>query len=388
MKRAAVAAAVVWSAVLVAWGPAAAQEVPAVPVPPTPPAAPAAEKQGLPSMKPEGTLFQRYWYMVQDREKEDPGVDEPHANSFELWRGYFGARGQLLPWLTFRFTSDVGAEKTPKTSEAAAHVHGTGAEDETTEAAGDHTHAVAAETRYELFVKYAWLQAELTDGLSLRAGVVDNPYHEFVDRYWGCRYVSRNAGDEFGLWNTADVGWYLRYAVGDKLGEVALGMVNGGGYKQAADTDENKNLWFYAMFTPFRPLGGMGERLSFGAWTEHTLVFSEHLDHPTVMSAFAGYKDSWDTRLRPAGEAHVRGEVRRGRRPGAVGAGAWGVPPAGHAVEGGAPGALLAVAGGPGRRCVVHDQRGAGRPELCPRVHVLRRAVWRVHVVLRALVVC
>ena len=222
----------------------------------------------------ENRAFIRYWYNVQDSAVQGDGEKEPHANSFELWRYYFGAKAQVTPWLKARFTTDVGSDSA-----------------QTSTAADDgHSHKNPGEPRYGVYVRYAWLQAELMDNLCLRAGVIDNPYHSSTDKMWGYRYVFKNIGDEEKLWKSADAGAYLRYDLPSDFGYVVLGAVNGSGYKKFEDTDSAKNMLLQTWLQPLKAMGGFGDGLVVGAYVDYTLGSGDHEDTRLVYTGLAGYQ--------------------------------------------------------------------------------------------------
>ena len=211
----------------------------------------------------EGTAFVRYWIKLQDKEA---GGSEEYKNSFELWRFYIGLKSKLASWLTARVTADVGPEK------------------------GD-----GGDSRYGLFLKYGWFDAEFVKGLHLRAGIIDHPYHSKTDKFWGYRYVFMNIGDEEKLWHSADLGLYLKYVIPKKIGEVAIGFVNGSGYKKALDEDGSKDIWGHLWLTPFAPLGKVGERFVLGGHLSYPLTPNDQIDKALLYSLFAGYSDDWFT---------------------------------------------------------------------------------------------
>ena len=229
------------------------------------------------SIKLEAKAYLRYWYQVQDPHVEASGEKEPNANSFEVWRFYFGPKVQVTPWLLVRLTADVGPEKSLTSSEA---------ED-------GHSHKVSASTRYELFLKYAYAQIRFAPGLHLRAGMIGNPYHGFTDKLWGGRYVAKNLGDEEKLWNSADLGLNLYYVLPGDYGELGVGFVNGAGYKKATDTDANKELWIHAALSPFAGLGDLAKRFKLAMLLQYDVpVVSDATQH-LLASALVGYKGEW-----------------------------------------------------------------------------------------------
>jgi hypothetical protein len=221
----------------------------------------------------ENKAYLRYWYEIQDSDVQGKGEDEPHDNSFELWRYYFGIKAQVAPWLKARFTVDVGKDKA-----------------QTSDEADGHTHETPGDPRYGLYAKYAWLEAKLAPNLYLKAGILGNFYHALTDKLWGYRFVFKNIGDEEKLWNSADIGVTLRYQLPAGIGDLLVGAVNGSGYKKALDIDGGKNLWAQAWLYPLAPLGGFGEDIVLGAYLDYALTFADDEDQLLFYSALVGYK--------------------------------------------------------------------------------------------------
>ncbi len=236
------------------------------------------------SLTLEGRAYFTYWYDLQDEQKRDEGEKEPHNNSFELTRFYFGVRARLAPWLSLRLTSDVGPErKRVKTSSG-----------------GDpgHTHEVDGEQSLQFFIKYAYMDATLAQGLVLRAGVVDHPYSNYLDDFWGYRFVFKNVGDEEKVYDSADAGFQLRYTLPQNMGLLAVGAFNGAGYKNSRDSDGAKDAWLFFHLTPLRGMGELAGRFGLAGWVSHGvnlgsdapthLVYSGSLTYqcPTVTLAY------------------------------------------------------------------------------------------------------
>ena len=225
----------------------------------------------------EAKAYLRYWVQVQDSHVEGAGENEPLDNSFEVWRFYFGPKVQVTPWLLLRLTADVGPEKSGASGPA---------ED-------GHTHEITGSTRYGLYLKYAYAQFRLTQGLHLQLGSLGNPYHGFTDKLWGGRYVAKNLGDAKKLWNSADLGLNLYYELPKDLGKIGVGFVNGAGYKKALDTDANKEFWLYATMSPLASLGELAKRFKLAMLLQYDLpVVSDATQH-LLASGLLGYKGKW-----------------------------------------------------------------------------------------------
>lgn len=221
----------------------------------------------------EAKAYIGYWFELQDAAFEAAGEEEPLDNSFELSRFYFGVKAKVRPWLKARFTLDVGADKKQTSSEDDGHVH-----------------KVPGDARYGAYVKYAWFEAKLHEGLYLKAGVVDNPYHGLTDKLWGYRYVFKNVGDAEKLWNSADVGAYVKWEVPAGLGNLYVGATNGSGYKHAKDEDSSKNVWFQAWLNPLKPIGGFAGNIVIGGYGEYTLALTDGQDKLFSYSGILGYQ--------------------------------------------------------------------------------------------------
>lgn len=248
--------------------PAIAADGDSAPVPPAPATVAKAEALTL-----EATAYFRYSYTIQDAPSQSDDETEPHENAFELMRFYFGARARLNPWLSARFTADVGPESPTKWEQAGSSVE------------------VPGNQRYGLYAKFAWLQADLTKDLSLRFGIIDNPYNDFTDKFWGYRYTFKNIGDEEKLWEGADVGAYLRYMLPNDMGEVTAGLVNGSGYKSFADNDLSKDFWLEAVVAPLKGLGGIAANFKLAGYLVYTIPLEEDPAKRLFLSGFVGYQD-------------------------------------------------------------------------------------------------
>jgi len=231
------------------------------------------------SIKIEATAFIRYWAQLQDSHVEGAGEKEPYANSFEVWRFYFGPKIQATDWLFLRLTADVGADKT-FTSE---------------EADDGHTHKVPGDPRYGFFIKYAYADVRFAPGLILRFGSQANIYHSFTDKLWGKRYVYKNVGDEENIWHSASLGLNLIYDLPGDHGQVGLGFANGAGYKKALDTDANKELWLQANLSPFASLGDVASRFKLAMLLQYDVPVVSGADQHLMATGLVGWKGKWFT---------------------------------------------------------------------------------------------
>ncbi len=82
----------------------------------------------------------------------------------------------------------------------------------------------------EVFIKKAYVQAKLGNGLFLRAGAADAPWIPYVEKFYGYRYVQNTMTDRLSYGTSADWGFH---AGGDTAGgfSYAASLTNGRGYR-------------------------------------------------------------------------------------------------------------------------------------------------------------
>jgi len=97
------------------------------------------------------------------------------------------------------------------------------------------------------------------------------------------------------VWNSADLGAYLRFQLPAGLGQVSAGAFNGAGYKNALDTDSAKHLWAFANLTPLAPLGPVAERFTLAGFVSRGFNISAHSLKKLTWSGMLAYKDAWLT---------------------------------------------------------------------------------------------
>jgi hypothetical protein len=88
----------------------------------------------------------------------------------------------------------------------------------------------------QLFVKKAWVQANLGPAFKLRAGADDMPWIPFVEGLYGLRYVEPTLVDKHKFGNSSDWGLHA-FGGGDKLWSYKVAVVNGAGYKNPSRSD-------------------------------------------------------------------------------------------------------------------------------------------------------
>ena len=83
----------------------------------------------------------------------------------------------------------------------------------------------------QLFIKKAWVQAKISDGLVLRAGSSDLPWIPLVEGQYGFRFVEKLLIDRLNFGTTTDWGVHAAGKFSDGLFSYAVSGINGGGYK-------------------------------------------------------------------------------------------------------------------------------------------------------------
>ncbi|MGH8279985.1 MAG: hypothetical protein ACRETQ_10565 [Gammaproteobacteria bacterium] len=85
-----------------------------------------------------------------------------------------------------------------------------------------------------LFVKKAFVQAQLDRAATLRLGAADMPWIPFDENIYGYRFVENTLIDRLHFGNSAD--WGAHFLGSNDWSDYAMSLVNGGGYKNPART--------------------------------------------------------------------------------------------------------------------------------------------------------
>jgi hypothetical protein len=84
--------------------------------------------------------------------------------------------------------------------------------------------------KYDVFVKHAFVQAQVAPELAIRAGSADLPWVPFVEDLYGFRYVENVLIDRTKFGTSADWGVHAGGKLGGGLASYAVSAVNGRGY--------------------------------------------------------------------------------------------------------------------------------------------------------------
>lgn len=186
----------------------------------------AAESEPGPKVELQGLVYSHWGLDLSDGARA--------YNEFALDRAYFGAKAQITPKLGARVMLDADHMKAVETD----------------------TGEFTVDTKYRVFVKYAWLEWKgLAPGVKLRAGVIDTPYQPVQDNFWGHRYVHMGLADQEKVLSTADLGVALTGDHAKGLVSWSAGVFNGEGYGKL-EVDAGKSV--QARFT-LDPLAAQGK---------------------------------------------------------------------------------------------------------------------------------
>jgi len=97
------------------------------------------------------------------------------------------------------------------------------------------------DSKTQVFVKKAYLQAKFSDAAVLRAGSADMPWIPYVESFYGYRYVENTMTDKLHLANSADWGAHLGGKAMGGMINYAVSIVNGNGY---SDPTRSKSVDF------------------------------------------------------------------------------------------------------------------------------------------------
>lgn len=158
-----------------------------------------------------GQIFANYqWNTTQTGPTEN-------FNQFSFNRWYSTVRAELSEQLNFRGTTDA------KLSDAG----------------------------YSFIIKYAYVDWHIRPGLTMRAGIQQTGWQNYVNSVWGYRGIAKSMAQYQGHLSMADLGATLTAQLPDAWGEVSAGVLNGSGYR-AAEGDQFKDLMGRVRLTPFR----------------------------------------------------------------------------------------------------------------------------------------
>ena len=137
-------------------------------------------------------IFAHYHY---DMTEDDS--DQPSANEFDIKRVYLDFKNTIDKTLSVRITTDVGRTNDKK---------------------------------LESFLKYAYLQAKVAEGVKVRVGAAGTPMVGFSDKFWGQRWLAKSFTDQEKVLSSADLGVHALGKHSDGLLSWSAAVINGEGY--------------------------------------------------------------------------------------------------------------------------------------------------------------
>ena len=139
-----------------------------------------------------GLIFAHYHYDLTETDSDESG-----PNEFDIKRVYLDYKNTIDNTLSVRITTDVGRTNDKK---------------------------------LESFLKYAYLQAKLVEGIKIRVGSAGTPMVGFSDKFWGQRWLSKSFTDQEKILSSADLGVHALGKHSDGLFSWSAAVINGEGY--------------------------------------------------------------------------------------------------------------------------------------------------------------
>jgi hypothetical protein len=164
----------------------------------------------LPPTRFSGQIFANYSWNTTGTEATE------RFNSFALKRWYFTVNSSLSEQVGFRGTTDVKP----------------------------------SDTGYTVIVKYAYIDWAVQPWLGLRAGVQQTGWQNYVNNVWGYRGVAKTMAQYQGHLSMADLGATLTADLPNGVGQAALGVLNGQGYR-SVEANRFKDVTARLRLTPF-----------------------------------------------------------------------------------------------------------------------------------------
>jgi hypothetical protein len=185
---------------------------------------------------PEGKVFWDYYFNMSNYPDTYADKAKDNFNGFELGRTYLGARATFNDEWMARIVYDVGRSDLVKD-----------------DGAGNLSLKKGAGP-YTAFVKYAYLNYQVSDMFAIRVGQHETPYVDVATAAWRYRFINLSMTDK-NKWDTsADLGVSVLGKLPQNFGSYQVGLFNGEGFK-APEVNEGKELHLRATLTPFQSMG-------------------------------------------------------------------------------------------------------------------------------------
>ncbi len=231
-------------------------------------------------IKPEGKVYAFYSYNVSGYPDWYDKYMENDYNKFELSRVYFGAKAKLSDHWTMRIVSDVARSSSYEVEPVD--------EDEDGETDSYELTTNKNTGKYDLYIKYAYLDYAYKSYLNIRGGQHGTPWIPFVEKLWTYRWIQKVITDKNKLDSSADLGMSVYGDIPGGFGGYQVGVFNGEWYKA---TEENEGKALHGMFylTPFPSVDALKGLTAAGSYRYNKVdPFIEHTT--TLYSALVHYR--------------------------------------------------------------------------------------------------
>jgi len=187
-----------------------------------------------PLVKVGGVIFADYTY--QDKPQvTDSNHNSIHQNSFNVSRAYINVTGNISHLVAYRITPDIKLD----TNSSDSSLNGSNV----------------------FRLKYAYGQINLDDwtskGTWLRIGAQQTPWVDYEENIYRYRFQGTVFTDREGFLTSSDFGFSTHYALPSNYGDIHLGVYNGEGYSNNADTTGANDQKAVQLRVSIRPAPGV-----------------------------------------------------------------------------------------------------------------------------------
>jgi len=204
-----------------------------------------------------GRIYASYGYNLTDTPYSGYVDGDPRPNGFEIDRVYLDFKKSIDDTYSVKATTDVGRGESGS---------------------------------LDLYLKYAYLQADLAEGIKVRVGSVGNAHVGFADKFWGGRWLAKNFADQVGAVSSADIGVHASGKHAKGMFSWGAAIVNGEGYKNP-DMDYDKTFQARATVDPLN--GDM--KLPISVYVSKEFYNFEGVDGQTIVIGSVGFDQEYVT---------------------------------------------------------------------------------------------
>lgn len=158
-------------------------------------------------------------------------------NAFDISRAYVTVKSKLSEYTSVRLTTDI--------------------------------RSTSSFDGYTIILKYGyidWKPQFAQKKLNVRFGLHATPYIDYMNKYWGRRYLEKTVGDLNKFMTSSDLGVGLMLGLGEKskYGVVEAHVFNGTSYSDTEEMNKQKNFNFFGLFKPFTDNEDLKNSVIFG----------------------------------------------------------------------------------------------------------------------------